>query len=129
MAELAMFEWVIVSPGQKTGITNMLYQKTSLHDYEKRSSLDCLGVEGRRDNSNNVYEEFEKQLGGGPGGFYKTNLIWRDNHPSLENNKSNNIGLITSLMTNLTHKNQLERYHNIIQDQKEGIEEKVDEVW
>ena len=32
-------------------------------------------------------------------------------------------------MTNLTHKNQLERYHNIIQDQKEGIEEKVDEVW
>ena len=34
IAELPRFGWVIVSPGQETGITNMLFSKTSLHDYE-----------------------------------------------------------------------------------------------
>ena len=67
--------WVIVSPGQETGVTNMLFSKTSLHDYEKRCSLDCLGIEKRRDNSNYVYEEFKTKLGRGPGGLYETNLI------------------------------------------------------
>ena len=57
-AELTKFEWVIVSPGQETGITNMLFSKTSLHD----CSLDCLGIEERRDDSNYVYKEFKIQL-------------------------------------------------------------------
>ena len=48
--------------------------------------------------------------------------IRKSNHPPLKNNKSNSL-------KNLTHKNQLERYDNIIQDQiKEGIIEKIDEV-
>ena len=58
IAELTKFGWVIVSPGQETGITNMLFSKTSLHDYEKLCSLDCLGIEERRDYSNYVYEKF-----------------------------------------------------------------------
>ena len=53
----------------------MLFSKTSLHDYEKRCSLDCLGIEERRDNSNYVFEEFKTKLGRGPGGLYETNLI------------------------------------------------------
>ena len=53
----------------------MLFSKTFLHDYEKLCSLDCVGTEDRRDDSNYVYEEFQKQLGRGPGGIYETNLI------------------------------------------------------
>ena len=32
IAELTKFGWVIVSPGQETGVTNMLFSKTSSHD-------------------------------------------------------------------------------------------------
>ena len=103
----------------------MLFSKTSLHDYEKLCSLDCLGIEERRDDSNYVYEEFQKQLGRGLGGFYETNLIWKDNHPPLKNNKSNSLRRLSNPVKNLTHRNQFERYDNIIQDQiKEGIIEK-----
>ena len=48
IAELTKFEWVIVFHGQETGVTNMLFSKTSLHDYEKLCNLDCLGSEERR---------------------------------------------------------------------------------
>ena len=34
VAELTKFGWVIVSPGQVTGVTNMLFSQTSFHDYE-----------------------------------------------------------------------------------------------
>ena len=129
IAELTKFGWVIVSSGQETGVTNMLFSKISLHDYEKLCRLDCLGIEDRLSNNNYVYKEFKKQLGRGPGGFYETNLIWKDNHPPLKNNKSNSLGRLSSLVKDLTHRDQLERYDNIIQDQiKEGIIEKVDEV-
>ena len=68
-------------------------------------------------------------MGRGPGGFYKINLIWKDSHSPLKNNKSNSLGRLSSLVKNSTHRNQLERYGNIIQDQiKGGIVEKVDEV-
>ena len=80
IAELSKLGWIIVSPGQETGITNMLFSEPSLHDYEKLCSLDCVGIGERRDDSNYVYQEFQKQLGRGPGGFYETNLIWKDNH-------------------------------------------------
>ena len=63
-------------------------------------------------------------------GLYETNLIWKDNPPPLKNSKSNSLGRPNSLVKNLTHRNQLERYDNIIQYQiKEGIVEKVDEVY
>ena len=56
------------------------------------------------------------------------NLIWKDNNPPLKNNKSSSLGRLSSLVKNLTHRNQLERYDNIIQDQiNEGIVEEVDE--
>ena len=49
--------------------------------YEKLCSLGCLGIEERRDHSNYVYEEFQRELGHGSGGFFETNLIWKDNNP------------------------------------------------
>ena len=88
-----------------------------------------MGIEERRDNSIYVYEKLQKQFGRGRGGFYETNLIWKDNHPPLKNNKSNIFGRLSSFVKNLTHRNQLKKYDSIIQDQiKEGIVEQVDEV-
>ena len=87
----------------------MLFSKTSFHDYEKICSLDCLSTEERRDDSNYIYTEFQKQLGRGSGRFYETNLIWRDNHPPFKNNKYNSLGRLSSLMKNVKHRNQLER--------------------
>ena len=75
ITELTKFGWVIVSTGQETGSTNMLFSKLSLHDYQKLCSLDCLGIEKWCDDSNYVYDEFQKQLRRGPGGFYETNLV------------------------------------------------------
>ena len=54
MAELNKIGWVIVSTGHETVVTNMLFPKTSLHDYEKLCSLYCLGIKERRDDSNYV---------------------------------------------------------------------------
>ena len=101
IAELTKFGWVFASPGEETAVTNMLFSKTSLHDYEKCCSLDCLGFEKGRDNSHYVFEEFQKQMGRELGGFYETNLIWKDNHPPLKNNKSNNLGRVSSVVKNL----------------------------
>ena len=58
IALLTGFGWVVVSPEQETGVTNMLFSKTSLHDYQKLCSLDCQGVEDRRADSDYVYQEF-----------------------------------------------------------------------
>ena len=97
IAELTKFGWIIVSPGQETGVTNMLFSKISLHDYENFCRLDCLGIEERHDDSNYVYEEFRKQLGCGPGRFYQTNLIWKEKPPPLKSNKPNSFGRLSSL--------------------------------
>ena len=63
LAELTKLGWIIVSPGQVTGVTNMLFSKTSLHDYEKICSLDCQGIEERRDDINYVYEKLKNRWG------------------------------------------------------------------
>ena len=129
IAEAIKFGWVIASPGQETGVTNILFSKTSLHGYENLCSLDCLGIKERRDDKNYVYEEFKKQLERGSRWFCETDLTWKDNHCPLKKNKSNSLGRLSSLVKSVTHKNQLERYDKIIQDQiKKGIVVKADEV-
>ena len=115
IAELSKFGCVIVSPRKETGFTNLLFSKTSLHDYEKCFSLNCLSIEERRDDCNYVYEEFEKQLGRAPGRLYQRNLFWKDNHAPLKNKKSKKFEK-QQIVTTLTYRNQLQRYDNIIQD-------------
>ena len=84
-----------------------------------KNFADCLDIEERRDNSNYVYEELQKPLGRGSGGFYETSFIWKYNHPPLKNSRSNRLGRLSSLVKDL------QRYDNIIQEQiKEGIVEK-----
>ena len=62
-------------------------------------------MEERHDDSNCVYKELKKQLGRRPGGFSETNLIWKDNHIPLKNNKSNTLGRLRNFVKNLTHRN------------------------
>ena len=65
----------IVSPGHSSEVTNLLFSKTSLHDYENLCSLDCLAVEENHVKSDDlVYDKFRKQLGRNSQGYYETNL-------------------------------------------------------
>ena len=68
-------------------------------------------------------------MGRGPGRFYETNLMRKDNQPPLKNSISNSFGRLSNLVKNLTRRNQSQRHDNIIQDQiKKDIIQKVDEV-
>ena len=44
IAELTRLGWVVIFPGQESGLTNMMLSKNSVHDYENLCSLDVLGV-------------------------------------------------------------------------------------
>ena len=70
IAELAKLGWYIVSPGKENDITNILFSQTSIHDYEKLCSLDCVGVSEKQGKPGDyVYEKFREQLERGPGGY------------------------------------------------------------
>ena len=47
IAELTKAGWVILLPGKENASTNILFTKTSLHDYE--NSLDCLGIKEKHE--------------------------------------------------------------------------------
>ena len=75
---------MVVSPGHSSEVTNLLFSKTSLHDYENLCSLDCLAVEENYVKSDDlVYDKFRKQLGRNSQGYYQTNLIWKESHSLL----------------------------------------------
>ena len=75
IAELTKLGWVILSPGKENASTNILFTKTSLHDYENLCSLDCLSIEEKHEKNEFVYGKFRKQLGRGSLVNYETNLI------------------------------------------------------
>ena len=84
IAELKKLGRVFLSPGKENASTNILFTKTSLHDYENLCSLDCLGIEEKHEkNDEFVYVEFRKQLVRDSLGNYGTNLIWKENYPPL----------------------------------------------
>ena len=118
----------MISPGQESGLTNMMFSKTSVHDYENLCSLDVLGVKEehvRRDEV--VYDEFKKQLSQCPEGWFETNLFWKEKHPPLETNKFGSLGRPNSLLNNLKRNDQFNTYNDIIRDQQEnGTLEKGD---
>ena len=127
IAELIKLGWYIASPGKENDITNILFSQTSIHHYEKLCCLDCLGVSKKQGKPDDyVYEKFREQLGLSLGGYYETNLIWRENHPSLQNNESNSLGRLNNLIRNLNRSKSLEAYDKVVQDQiRESIVERV----
>ena len=44
IAELTKLGWVVISPRQETSVTEKLFPKTLVHDYENLCNLDVLGV-------------------------------------------------------------------------------------
>ena len=120
--------WVVTSPEQETSVTKILLSKISIHDYENLCNLDVLGVKDKHSNRNGkIYDEFQKQLGCSDEGWYETNLIWKEKHPPLNNNKSGSFGRLNNLLRNLICNNQIETYDDIIREQqKAGIVETVD---
>ena len=61
IAELTKVGWVNLLPGKENASTNILFTKTSLHDYE--NSLDCLSIKEKHEKNVFVYGEFRKQVG------------------------------------------------------------------
>ena len=122
IAELTKVGWYIVSPGKENDITNILFSQTSIHDY-------CLGVSKKQDKpDDHVHEKFREQLGRGPGGYYKTDLIGKENHPPIQNNETSSLGRLNNLIRNLNRSESLEAYDKVMQDKiREGIVEKVTE--
>ena len=62
-------------------------------------------------------KKFRKQLGRCPGGYYKTNLICKENHPLLQNNESRSLGRLNKLIRNLNRSKSLEVYDKALQGQ------------
>ena len=111
IAELTKLVWITLSPEKENTSTNILFTKTSLHDYKNLCSLDCLDIEEKHEkNSEFVYREFRKQLGRDSFGNYETNLIWNENHPPLRSNEVNSLGRLHSLTKNLIRSNNLGEY-------------------
>ena len=130
IAELTNLGWVILSPGKENALTNILFTKTFLHDYENICGLDCLDIEEKQEKNNEfVYGEFRKQLDRYSPGNYETNLIWKENHPSLRSNEVNSLGRLHNLTKYLIRSYKLGEYDKVIQEQiNEGIIEKVSET-
>ena len=63
IAELTRPGWVVISPGQESGMTNMMFSKTLVHDYENLCSLDVLGVKEEHVRQDEImYDEFKNNL-------------------------------------------------------------------
>ena len=113
VAELTKLSWVVNSPGQEYTVKNMVYSKTTVHDYENLCSLNVLGFEKNHKNRNSVvYEELQQQLWRSPEGCYETNLLWKDGHSHPSSNKSGSLGRFN----NLSQNKQFETFDSIIRE-------------
>ena len=55
-----------------------------------------------------MHDEFRKQLWRNSEGYYETNLIWKERHFLLSDNKYGNIGRLKILVKNLKLTNKLQ---------------------
>ena len=79
---------MVVSPENNSEVTNLFFSKTSLHGFENLCSLDCLGIEENHVKFDDiVYGKFRRQLRRNSEGYYETNLIWKESHSLLSDNK------------------------------------------
>ena len=92
----------------------------------RKISLDYLGVPEKQDKPDEyVYEKFREQLGQGPGEYYGTNLIWKENHLLLQNNERISLGRLKNLIRNLNCSKSLEAYDKVMQEKKLEIFKRV----
>ena len=93
IVELARLVRVILLPGKENSLTNILFTRTPLHDYQNLCSSDCLGIEEKHAKNNEfVYREFIKELDRDSIRNYETNIIWKENHLQLYSNEVSSLG-------------------------------------
>ena len=81
--------------------------------------MDVLGIKDKHTKRyGKIYDEFQKQLGRSDEGWYETNLIWKEKHPPLNNNRSGSLARLNNLLRNLSRNNQLQAYDDIIRKQQ-----------
>ena len=128
MAELTKLGWVVISPGQDSSLTNMMFSKTSVDDYENLFSLHVLRVTEEHVRQIEVaQDEFKKRLSQSPEGWFETNLFWKEKHPQLDANKSESLSRLNSFSYNLKRNDQFNTCNDIRDQQKNGIVVKLDE--
>ena len=58
-------------------------------------------------------KKFREQIERGSGGYYETNLIWKENHSPLQNNESRSFGRLNNLIRNLNRSKSIEAYDSV----------------
>ena len=96
-------------------------------EYEDLCRLDVLGLkEPAVGDQEQVYNEFKEQLQRSSVGWYQTGLLWKGNHPPLPSNERGSLQRLYTLLRKLKGSNTLERYNEVIMQQREeGIVEPV----
>ncbi|XP_044181304.1 uncharacterized protein LOC114948346 [Acropora millepora] len=127
VAEITRFGWTIMSPGKEPDLSILLLTQTSRVEYEDLCRLDVLGLKDPAvGDQEQVYNEFKEQLQQSSEGWYQTGLPWKGNHPPLPSNERGSLQRLHTLLRNLERSNTLERYNEVIMQQREeGIVEPV----
>ena len=127
VAEITRFGWTIMSPGKEPDLSKLLLTQTSRVEYEDLCRLDVLGLKGPAvGDQEQVYNEFKEQLQRSSEGWYQTGLPWKGNHPPLPSNERGSLQRLHTLLRKLERSNTLERYNEVIMQQREeGIVEPV----
>ena len=120
-----------MSLGHESNLSHLLFSNTSAQDHENLCSLDVVGIEENHSlEETEILDRFRKQLKQSDGGWHKTGLIWKTDHPVLTNNKSNSLGRLNNLLKQL--KKNTEKfiaYEKLIQEElEEGIVKKVSDI-
>ena len=108
-------------------MTEVFLAKSGQKDFEKRFTLDVLGLIDNVDKPNKEFHaDFKEQLQLKEDGFYETKLPWKPNPPDLPTNKEIAISRLKATTRKLEKINKLQEYDIIMQEQlQEGIIEEV----
>ena len=88
VAELTQFGWVIMSPGNKIDLNNLILSRTSIDDYEQLCNLDVLGVQDiPKSHEDILHTNFKEQLKQSDEGWYETGLMWKQGKENFETTK------------------------------------------
>ena len=71
-----------MSPGKEAELNKLKCRKTSIDDYGNPCRLDVLGETDILRDDSTVYQDFKDQMM-----RYETELMWKGNFTSLQNNK------------------------------------------
>ena len=93
VVEYTTFGWVIIAEGKKR-ISNFLMLTRSVEaDHADLCSLDVLGLKEHTSNmENDIYQQFKDQLQRNEGGWYETNIMYKQFSPALPTNKTRVLG-------------------------------------